>query len=389
MRRIVLASCAIVVLAVLFAAAPASAARWELLTMVQPEGATDAGLEDVSCIEIAVCTAVGSSITGGTRRSMVERREGGAWRLQTLPAVREAVDDVLHGVSCTTTCVAVGEYSTVSATFALAEVWSGGVWSLTTPARPVGSTGGVIWSVSCSEASACTAVGTSYNGGTGSAMAQRWNGRAWSLQTVPVPAGAVGSELQGVSCGSATGCIAVGQYTERSGAGVALAMTWNGTSWTVRTIVPPREAAASRLLDVSCVGPSACTAVGSWDTEGPEEARRTLAQRWNGSEMRLQTTRDRAEWENNELRNVSCLTERQCKAVGASETATGEFSSVTLAEHWNGTEWATETTLNPGSKLNELEGVSCRGAEICIAVGAKTSENEAGFFTEPLGERFG
>src|SRR5262249_37511039 len=161
----------------------------------------------------------------------------------------------------------------------------------------------------------CTAVGTSYTRGTGAAMVQRWNGREWSLQTAAVPAGALESELQGVSCGSATGCIAVGQYTERSGAAIALAMTWNGTSWTQRTIDPPRGAATTRLLDVSCVGPSACTAVGSWDTpEEEEETRGTLAQRWNGSNMRLQTTRDRAEYENNELRNVACLTATQCKA---------------------------------------------------------------------------
>lgn len=390
MRRIVLALCAIVVTSVLLTAGTAGAARWELLTMVQTAGSSDAGLAEVSCTEIARCTAVGWSFTRETTSAMAEHREGGPWSLYTLPRPREVTEERLEGVSCTTTCLAVGEYSTGSGKFALAELWNGTSWSLTTPVRPAGSAGSALSSVSCQEAAACTAVGSSHRGGPGTAMAQRWNGREWSLQTVPLPAGSTESALYGVACGSERACMAVGEYAERSGAIIALAMTWNGTSWTLRTIAPPAGAASSRLLDVSCVGPNACTAVGGYRTpEGPEETGRTLAQRWNGSELRLQTTRDRAEWENNELRNVSCLTTTQCKAVGYSSTELFEFFSVTLAEHWNGTAWALEETPSPGSKLNELEGVSCRGAEICIAVGAKTSENESGFFTAPLGERYG
>lgn len=383
MRRIVMVSCAVVVLGALFAAAPASAARWELLTMVQPEGASEAVLEEVSCTEIAVCTAVGNAVTEGTRSSLAERREGGAWRLQTLPTAREAFTEELHGISCTTECLAVGQYSTLSATFALAEVWNGTSWSLSSAARPPGSTGSVLWGVSCSAASACTAVGVSYNGGTGSAMAQRWNGTSWSLQTVPVPAGAVESELQGVACGSATGCIAVGRYTERSGAVVGLAMTWDGTTWTLRTIAPPARVALSQLFDVSCVGPSDCTAVGSSGTnvEGPQK---TLAQRWNGREMTLQTTRDPAGSLISELRNVSCVTRTACTAVGYYRERGANY--LTLAESWNGTEWAIQETPNfAGSIFNVLDGLSCR-SEVCIAVGLAASPEEAS--SKPLGERY-
>jgi hypothetical protein len=41
-------------------------------------------------------------------------------------------------------------------------------------------------------------------------LAERWNGRRWSIERTPNPAGAKASELEAVSCAPATTCTAVG-----------------------------------------------------------------------------------------------------------------------------------------------------------------------------------
>ena len=54
-------------------------------------------------------------------------------------------------------------------------------------------------------------------------MAERWNGTAWAMQSIPNPNGS--GQLNGVSCTSASACTAVGYY----GGYVTLAERWNGT----------------------------------------------------------------------------------------------------------------------------------------------------------------
>ena len=83
------------------------------------------------------------------------------------------------------------------------------------------------------------------------------------------------SELDGVSCVSATACTAAGQYyNPNSGAGSrTLVESWNGTAWSV---VPTPNAGpyddANYLSDVSCVSAAACTAAGDYKvTHSPLE----------------------------------------------------------------------------------------------------------------------
>jgi hypothetical protein len=65
----------------------------------------------------------------------------------------------------------------------------------------------------------------------------------------------------GVSCASATFCIAVGDATGSAGQ-VPLAVAWDGTSWTIQQI--PSPAGGGVLDGVSCTSASACVAVGNY-----------------------------------------------------------------------------------------------------------------------------
>jgi hypothetical protein len=104
---------------------------------------------------------------------------------------------------------------------------------------------GTLSSVSCTATTACVAVGSYVNDGDTVALAERWNGTAWTNQATPNPAGGTEIALNGVSCPSATKCLAVGSYEGAHGI-LPLAERWNGSKWTIER----RERAADRRRGV-------------------------------------------------------------------------------------------------------------------------------------------
>ena len=69
------------------------------------------------------------------------------------------------------------------------------------------------------------------------------------------------TELNSVSCTSATNCVAVGDYMDQADTSdTTLAEQWNGTSWTVLTT--PSPVTFSALVSVSCPSATHCVAVG-------------------------------------------------------------------------------------------------------------------------------
>ena len=133
-------------------------------------------------------------------------------------------------MSCTsaTACTAAGFYSNATTTVTLAERWNGTRWSIQTTPNPAGASSySILQGVSCTSATACTAFGEDGNGTTDVTLAERWNGSRWSIQHTPNPAGGSNSTLNGVSCASATACTAVGGSFNGT-TGVTLAERWNG-----------------------------------------------------------------------------------------------------------------------------------------------------------------
>jgi streptogramin lyase len=240
-------------------------------------------------------------------------------------------------------------------------------WSLQLTEHPGSSQ--TFTGVSCASSSACTAVGT-YDGGTALAMAQRWNGSKWSVQEALMPSGGTVLALAGVSCPSTSACTAVGSYKNSAGVVVTLAERWNGTEWAIQTSPNPEGGKENRLQSVSCPSTSACTAVGSYKNSAGVVV--TLAERWNGTEWAIQTSPNPEGGKEDLLQSVSCGTTSACTAVGSYKNSAGVV--VTLAERWNGTNWAIQTSPNPeGGKENRLRGVSCSSFSACTAVGSYTS----------------
>jgi hypothetical protein len=213
--------------------------------------------------------------------------------------------------------------------------------------------------VSCTSASACIAVGDSFNtAGNVVTLAERWDGSSWSVQSTPSPGGTY-SFLNGVSCTSASSCTAtglayIGATKFTVGTQVTLAEFWNGTSWSVQptpTITNPSgKVTASELAGVSCTSAAACTAVGYYQIQGTGEDF-ALAEAWNGSSWSVQST---PSLQNGgldpALDRVSCTSAAACTAVGTQEIVAdvfGDVSHLTLAEAWNGSAWAVQSTPNP------------------------------------------
>src|ERR1700727_1937865 len=72
---------------------------------------------------------------------------------------------------------------------------------------------GALNAVACTSPASCTAVGSYVSAAGQVSLAEGWDGSAWTVQPTPNPAGAFSTALDGVACGSAGACLAVGHYT--------------------------------------------------------------------------------------------------------------------------------------------------------------------------------
>jgi len=212
--------------------------------------------------------------------------------------------------------------------------------------------------VTCPPAGTCVAVGWYYYGATGPSltMAIRWNGRAW-LAT-PTPSRGHHSQLDGVSCATATSCLAVGTPAE----------AWTGTRWSVLPRPP-----VGPLSSVSCPVPGFCQAAGSLSAGA-----RPIAARWNGLAWQAERIpRPAPAPQDLTLAAVSCATARFCMAVGddsrgATAMPSPAYRDTALAERWNGSRWRIIPAPSP-THASRFTGVSCPSPTVCVAVGSSAS----------------
>ncbi|MGC9961601.1 MAG: hypothetical protein ABSE47_06820, partial [Acidimicrobiales bacterium] len=163
-------------------------------------------------------------------------------------------------------------------------------------------------------------------------------------------------------------CIAVGDYTNSGGREVTLAEAWNGSSWKIQTTRNPTGAQSAGLSGVSCTA-ATCTAVGNYVSSGGTEL--TLVEVWNGTGWTIRPTADPADAQAARLSAVSCTRASSCIAVGSYIITDSSGKEVTLAEVWNGANWKIEATPNPtDTEIDLLSGVSCTATSACIAVGS-------------------
>jgi hypothetical protein len=117
---------------------------------------------------------------------------------------------------------------------------------------------------------------------------EAWNGKTWAIKGTPNPkVGVNGARLSGVACSSPSACLAVGGYDRPASQGLTLAEAWNGKTWTVKTIPRLQGATFTSLNSASCRAKDACGAVG--DEFSSSQAERPVAKAWNGETWTIKT----------------------------------------------------------------------------------------------------
>jgi hypothetical protein len=323
---------------------------WSTQHAFLKRSALGAGLYNVSCTSTTFCLAVGADELGS---SIAEIWNGTDWKLT--PAPVGPIEGGIVDVACITSsdCIAVGADIEQDG---LAEQWNGKTWTVLQ--TPAGS--GELESLSCTSATACIAVGIG-EGETGpTALAESWNGTTWSLMKTPgTGTGSVEVELLDDSCSSAQSCVAVGVSVNDEDIGSPLIESWNGSKWS-----KDKSAATSvtnlGLTGVSCTSATNCMATGySFDRFGSPAAYSEL---WNGKTWTSEKTPS--------LAGGTVLYGLQCSSATACVTVGGRPNGA-LAEGWDGKSWTVLKPVNPaGSGTSTfLIGVDCTSYKACTAVG--------------------
>jgi hypothetical protein len=333
---------------------------WTQQAVPSPSGAQVPGLSGVSCVSASFCEAVGGSDEAAESEStgFAELWNGSSWSLQSPPSPAGGTNVVLNAVSCASAsfCEAVGSYTADDTIVSLAEEWNGTAWTVqSTPNQAGGSVPTQLEGVSCVSATFCQAV--DFDG----AMAEIWNGTSWAAESVPYPSGMTGPGLDSVSCTSLTFCEAVGSYISAQVTNrVLFAEVWNGTSWQDQSMA---QTADDQLLQaVSCVSAAFCEAVGYVEVSVSSGTTfHALAEVWRNNAWHLQQPPSAPGQVLTDLTGVSCAAADDCEAGG--------YLPVRM-EVWNGTSWAMQKAVNPaGAADNDFDGVSCVTATFCEAVG--------------------
>ncbi len=339
----------------------------------------------VSCPARSSCVAVGAYEVDGGELPMAETWLDGQWSFQALPFPPQTGEqDAPTGVSCAGegACLSVGyERNSSGIRVPVADRLSAGAWSVSPIGLPSGATEAGLEGISCSSASECMGVGLKVTGsGSERPYAALWRNGTWTVSAVRSPE-AANAVLEGISCPSQSSCVAVGLSESAGGAKAALAESWNGTAWTLTTPGTPSGAASSVLSAVSCSSPGECIAVGS-SSAGARES--SLAELWNGAAWSLQATAGGAGQE--ELLGVSCPAAGECTAVG--DHAQGAHS-LAMVQIWNGAGWSAQASNVDEAQASELHAVSCASGSTCAAAGiigwsAQARSRSGG--VEPLAE---
>ena len=212
--------------------------------------------------------------------------------------------------------------------------------------------------LSCLSATNCVAVGGGGSPPTSTqTLAEAWNGTAWGVVPSPSPSTYL-NDLLSVSCTGPTRCVAAGSAT----VGIdpqTLIESWDGSAWTV-VPTPDGSGKVNILNGVSCTSPTSCVAVGAAWVEDIFDFQ-TLVEQWNGATWSIVPTTGAAGV--GYLSDVTCVSSSDCVAVG------WDNSGRTLVLSWDGHSWSVTPSPSVAGSNNVLSGVTCLSATACVAVG--------------------
>jgi DNA-binding beta-propeller fold protein YncE/subtilisin family serine protease len=338
-------------------------ASWRLRRESEPTSIEQSWLSEISCPDPQTCIAVGHyKPTSSSQQTLTYLGAGTQWQLRTVPLPSEGKLHTLRDVSCISAsfCMAVGfGEDKAGHPKPFAASWNGEAW--TTQEVPGWFESeehkfSELSGVSCVTTSECMAVGWYRNsGGTGRNYSVLWNGSSWTKLATPNQEPLEKSVLEDVSCPIAQYCVAVGWANKAASSKVIL--TWSGSSW------KEGKAAAGTgraLMAIDCTSASHCVSASS--DPGYVET-------WNGSSWTGKSLPIPSYANNVSMEGVDCVTPNYCVAVGQAAMKSNGVR-VPLAEVWNGSTWSVQgAARNTSAAVGVLSGVACLSPRSCTAVG--------------------
>ena len=129
----------------------------------------------------------------------------------------------------------------------------------------------VLSGFSCASARRCVGFAFLYTTANFSSYAEltvTWNGRKWTSAVMSEGGFVSGADdyetgLFGVSCPSTRACVAVGGDSVGADSVDPIAAFWNGQTWAVQTLPQPAATQPASLVGVSCASATSCMAIGA------------------------------------------------------------------------------------------------------------------------------
>jgi Fibronectin type III domain len=276
-------------------------------------------------------------------------------------------------VSCpsATSCIAVGDNnaSPTQSIFSFGTdvdgVWT---WSNSTDVAADTSQGGELNGVSCPSATICIAVGgdaaAQQQGiiSVGTYFQETWT---WSTSVVQ-PDGSGGGSLESVSCPSVSECVAVG--SDIGDHSIVSIGTNSGSAWTwtTSTQVPSGNGGLGFLNAVDCVSATSCVAAGGDNTQSIYTVGTYSGSTWGWTSATISSDPSGG----GQLNAVSCVSSSSCVAVG--QDAAVEGQAIESVGTYSGSSWswtASSIVASDSSGGGVLYGISCVSSNVCTAVG--------------------
>jgi hypothetical protein len=242
--------------------------------------------------------------------------------------------------------------------------------------------------LSCSSASFCLATGTYVDdNNVQQGLLLTMADGSWTATTAPVPAGAadgtgMNTSLNGVSCWADGGCVAVGTYKSATESTATMAVELTDSIWSATAIAPPTNVSTTapdlNMTQVACDPSGTCVAAGVYTPMYSSFSSPQLATNAGGSWSSTE-----APGFSESVSSIACPTTGDCTAVGDDVDANGFQQALVLQQ--SGSEWTATTVPVPGESA-PLKGpnsfvfvnaLSCPAPGSCVADGTfQTAANE-------------
>jgi photosystem II stability/assembly factor-like uncharacterized protein len=223
--------------------------------------------------------------------------------------------------------------------------------------QPAPSGTGDLGAVSCATVRRCWAVGIvgpnpAPSTGATVIAATTNGGTTWKAQAV---SGGSTPQLSGVSCPTATECVAVGSNgASLPGSGVVITTSDAGATWT--SVASPQNALA--VLSVTCASPSDCVAIVSDGTSTWAAHSADFGQSWQ-QEGNLPST---FQPEN----DITCVAGGICLDAGYVPTSNSHGQGAVAVSADGGQTWALAAVP---SGIGVLQSTACPSTTVCLAAG--------------------